>query len=151
MTRVMGQGTFDILHPGHLYYLEESAKLGDELVVVVARDDRVVNDKALLFDQETRRETVEALEVVDRAYAGTAGEIYGILDEVTPDIVTIGHDQPYDLNRIREDLREHGHDHITLERIPAYEPAEGEVVSSSEIKERVESRYGGDLFVDLEE
>ena len=31
MTRVVATGTFDLLHPGHLYYLEESRRLGDEL------------------------------------------------------------------------------------------------------------------------
>ncbi|HQP72188.1 MAG TPA: adenylyltransferase/cytidyltransferase family protein, partial [Methanoculleus sp.] len=35
MRRVVATGTFDILHPGHLYYLEESRKLGDELYVIV--------------------------------------------------------------------------------------------------------------------
>ena len=36
MVRVMATGVFDIIHLGHLHYLEESKKLGDELVVVVA-------------------------------------------------------------------------------------------------------------------
>ncbi|EQD52190.1 glycerol-3-phosphate cytidyltransferase, partial [mine drainage metagenome] len=36
--RVMATGVFDLLHPGHLYFLTEARKLGDELVVVVARD-----------------------------------------------------------------------------------------------------------------
>ena len=39
--RVVATGTFDLLHPGHLYYLEESKKLGDELWVIVARDANV--------------------------------------------------------------------------------------------------------------
>ena len=34
----MATGTFDILHMGHIYYLKEAKKLGDELVIVVARD-----------------------------------------------------------------------------------------------------------------
>ncbi len=41
MVRVMATGVFDILHLGHLHYLEESKKLGDELVVVVATDKTV--------------------------------------------------------------------------------------------------------------
>nr|EGQ39935.1 MAG: cytidylyltransferase [Candidatus Nanosalinarum sp. J07AB56] len=45
MTRVMAQGTFDILHPGHVHYLEEAAEHGDTLVVVVARDSRVQERK----------------------------------------------------------------------------------------------------------
>ena len=36
MVRVMASGVFDLLHSGHLHFLEEAKKLGDELVVVVA-------------------------------------------------------------------------------------------------------------------
>ncbi|MCJ7794379.1 MAG: adenylyltransferase/cytidyltransferase family protein, partial [Methanoregulaceae archaeon] len=41
MKRVVATGTFDLLHPGHLYYLEQSKKLGDELFVIVARNTNV--------------------------------------------------------------------------------------------------------------
>ena len=34
----MATGVFDLLHPGHIYFLTEARRLGDELVVVVARD-----------------------------------------------------------------------------------------------------------------
>lgn len=46
--KVMATGTFDILHPGHGVYLEESKKLGGEnakLYVVVARDSTVERRK----------------------------------------------------------------------------------------------------------
>ena len=36
MTRVMASGVFDILHTGHISYLEQAKAAGDELVVVVA-------------------------------------------------------------------------------------------------------------------
>ena len=39
MVRVMAVGVFDLLHAGHLHYLEQAKSLGDELVVVVAHDD----------------------------------------------------------------------------------------------------------------
>ena len=35
---VMTFGTFDHLHPGHIYYLSEARKYGDYLITVVARD-----------------------------------------------------------------------------------------------------------------
>jgi len=38
VVRVMATGVFDLLHPGHLYFLTEARKHGDELIVVVARD-----------------------------------------------------------------------------------------------------------------
>jgi len=48
MTKVMAQGTFDILHPGHLHYFNESAEKGEELVVVISRDSRVSDRKKIL-------------------------------------------------------------------------------------------------------
>ncbi|HEY4500387.1 MAG TPA: adenylyltransferase/cytidyltransferase family protein, partial [Candidatus Paceibacterota bacterium] len=41
MKRVMVFGTFDILHPGHLYFLRAAKKLGDYLIVSLARDVNV--------------------------------------------------------------------------------------------------------------
>ena len=39
MVRVMAVGVFDLLHAGHLHYVEQAKSLGDELIVVVAHDD----------------------------------------------------------------------------------------------------------------
>ena len=38
-------GVFDLLHAGHLHYLEQAKSLGTELVVVVAHDDTVRSQK----------------------------------------------------------------------------------------------------------
>ena len=42
---VMAFGTFDLLHPGHLSYLNKSKKLGSKLIVVVARDANTLKVK----------------------------------------------------------------------------------------------------------
>ena len=49
LTHVMCFGTFDKLHPGHRYYLSESKKQGDYLIVVVARDQNVLKIKNKLL------------------------------------------------------------------------------------------------------
>jgi len=134
MTRVMAQGAFDVLHPGHLHYLTESAALGDELVVVLASDERVASRKDLYMDEASRRELVGALAVVDEAIVGNEGDIYDVLDEVAPDVVTIGYDQDYDLEELRADLAERGYGDIEVVRIDAYEPEADEDLSSSRIK-----------------
>ena len=41
MEKVMAVGVFDLLHAGHLHYLEQAKALGSHLVVVVAHDDTV--------------------------------------------------------------------------------------------------------------
>jgi len=102
MTRVMAQGVFDIIHPGHLHYLEKSAELGEELVVVVARDSRVSDRKELAFEEEERREILESLEMVDRAVLGKKGDIYGTVAEQDPDIITLGYDQDHEESEVKE-------------------------------------------------
>ena len=47
MRRVVAQGTFDLLHPGHLHYLEEAASIGDELHVIVLGHDQHHDEETL--------------------------------------------------------------------------------------------------------
>ena len=41
MVKVMATGVFDILHLGHLYFLQEAKKLGEELIVVATNQDQI--------------------------------------------------------------------------------------------------------------
>ncbi len=96
MIRVLATGVFDILHPGHVHFLTEAKKLGDELVVVVARDSVAQKMKRLPFIPENIRVAmVGSLKPVDRAILGVEGNIYDILNEVRPDIVALGYDQEF--------------------------------------------------------
>jgi len=140
MTRVMAQGVFDILHPGHIYYLEESAKLGDELYVVIARDSRVKERKDLVMNERERLALVDALEVVNEARLGTEEDIYDILGSIRPNILTIGHDQPYDIEEIKEQQEQRGYYDIDVRRIDEYELENSGIVSSSEIKQLLRER-----------
>ena len=56
----MGFGTFDVLHPGHLFYLEELGRLGDKLIIVIARDKNVARIKGNPphFNETERLQTV---------------------------------------------------------------------------------------------
>jgi FAD synthetase len=96
MTTVMAQGTFDILHPGHLHYFRKSAERGDKLVVVISRDSRVSEEKDTYFDEDERREMVEALEIVDKAILGSEGDIYSTVEKVDPSVITLGYDQDHE-------------------------------------------------------
>jgi len=128
---VLAQGTFDILHPGHLHYFEKSAEHGDKLVAVIARDSRVEDRKNLIFNEEERREMVEALEAVDKAVLGSEGNIYSTVEEINPDIITIGYDQNHVETEVKE-MAENATGHkVKVERIE-----EKEDYSSSRIKTR---------------
>jgi len=99
---VVGQGTFDILHPGHIHYLEESSRMGDELVVVIARDSRIEKRKDLVFSEDERKEMIKALESVDRAILGSETDVYDTVRNVNPDVITLGYDQKHDRDEVRE-------------------------------------------------
>jgi FAD synthetase len=96
---VLATGVFDLLHLGHLRFLEESKKKGgprSRLVVVIARDNTVFRRKGKgpVIPEDQRRELVAALRVVDRAILGREEiDLLGILKEVKPDIVCVGYDQ----------------------------------------------------------
>ena len=129
MKTVMAQGTFDVLHPGHIHYLENSKELGDNLVVVVARDSRH-DDRGLYFDEDERKEMLNALEVVDEAILGSEGDIYATVEEVDPDVITLGHDQNHSVEEVKE-LAEKATGHkVEVERI-----SEHGSYSSSDIKQ----------------
>ncbi len=105
---VMATGTFDIIHPGHGYYLEESKKVGGKdvrLVVVVARDSTVRSKKRIpVVDEKQRLEVVKMIKPVDEAYLGSETDMFEIVGQIKPDIITIGSDQKYDIADLEEQL-----------------------------------------------
>jgi len=110
MVRVMATGVFDILHLGHLHYLEESKKLGDELVVVVATDTTVRKRKhEPITPEKMRCELVSSLKPVDKAVLGRdGGDIFEIVKDLRPDIITLGYDQPFDQRNLEKELAKRG-------------------------------------------
>jgi 3,4-dihydroxy 2-butanone 4-phosphate synthase len=103
--RVLASGVFDLLHPGHLHYLNEARSLGDELVVVVARDSTVKEMKHHpVTDERIRRQMVEGLEMTNWAVLGYEGDRTRIVKELQPDIIALGHDQVPDEESLRTEL-----------------------------------------------
>ena len=107
--RVMATGVFDLLHPGHVYFLEEARRLGDELVVVVARDQTARRLKHEPYVPEhLRREMVEALKPVDRAVLGSTTDIYETVVRERPQVIALGHDQPWDAREVERECARRG-------------------------------------------
>lgn len=121
MVRVMATGVFDLLHPGHIQYLTEAKKLGDELVVVVARDSTAERFKHRpIVSQDQRVEMVAALKPVDRAVLGNEGSIYDILGDVRPDVIALGFDQVHDEAKVREECERRGLTGTRVVRLPKF-------------------------------
>jgi FAD synthetase len=106
MVKVMASGTFDILHMGHIYYLKEAKKLGDELIVIVARDSTVRKMKhEPVTPEKMRLQLIKELRIVDNAFLGRKDDIYEIVEEIKPDIIALGYDQTHDERKIDLDLK----------------------------------------------
>lgn len=110
MKKVMAFGTFDILHPGHEHYLKEAKKLGDYLIVVVARDTTVLEVKGELpkNDEVERLEKIRLLPYVDEAVLGDKEDKYKVIKENNPDIICLGYDQISFTKNLKEKLDEKG-------------------------------------------
>jgi len=96
---VLASGTFDLLHLGHVRFLEEAKKAGGkdaELVVIVARDSTVKarKGKKPVMPEDQRRALVESLKVVDEAILGLEDfSIDKVIEKIKPDLIAVGHDQ----------------------------------------------------------
>ncbi|WFN34432.1 FAD synthase [Methanogenium sp. S4BF] len=120
MKRVVATGTFDILHPGHIYYLERSRALGDELHVIVARDANVKHKPAPVVPEEQRLCMIQSLAVVDDARLGDSEDMFRPIEEISPAIITLGFNQHFSEDSLRTALRSRGIE-AEVVRIGAYE------------------------------
>ena len=121
LTRVLATGTFDLLHPGHLMYLEQSRALGDELVVIVARDANVQHKPKPIIPQDQRLLMVSALKTVDRAVLGSESDMFEPIEDLKPDVITLGYDQHFDVVLLKEELATRGID-ATVVRLEEHDP-----------------------------
>jgi FAD synthetase len=132
--RVVATGTFDILHPGHLYYLEESKKLGDELWVIVARDANVKHKPRPVIPEEHRLQMVAALKPVDRAILGDKTDMFRPIKEIRPAVITIGFNQHFDETKLHQQLAERG---LTPEIVRIGKYAHEDLCSSRFVVQRI--------------
>ena len=138
--RIVATGTFDILHPGHLYYLSESKKLGDELFVIIARDSNVKHKPRPILPEEQRRTMVAALKPVDHALLGDLSDMYRPIEEIHPDIITIGFNQFFNEESLRSELASRG---LGAEVVRIGKYADGDLASSRLIVETIVQARSG--------
>jgi len=96
MTKVIVNGTFDILHRGHLMMLQHAKSLGDHLLVAIDTDRRVKELKGEnrpINNQDDRRYMLESLKCVNTVYFFDSKEqLIDIMKEYKPDIMVKGSD-----------------------------------------------------------
>lgn len=88
-------GTFDILHAGHEHLFDQARRLGDQLIVVVARDETVQKLKghAPYHNDRTRIKNLKRSSLVDKVVQGNLHDKYEIIRTERPDVIALGYDQ----------------------------------------------------------
>ncbi|MDE4032494.1 bifunctional D-glycero-beta-D-manno-heptose-7-phosphate kinase/D-glycero-beta-D-manno-heptose 1-phosphate adenylyltransferase HldE [Glaesserella parasuis] len=92
---VMTNGCFDILHPGHISYLENARKLGDRLIVAVNTDEsvkRLKGESRPINDLDARMAVLAGLASVDWVVPFGEDTPQRLIGEILPDLLVKGGD-----------------------------------------------------------
>lgn len=141
---VLASGTFDLLHLGHVKYLEGAKKAGGphaELVVVVARDSTVEKrrDSKPIIPENQRRALVGSLEVVDDAVLGYEEfDIGKVIEKIKPDVIALGYDRGDIEQIVRRYIERRG---LKIEVVKVGKFEEDQLNSSSKIKQKIVEHY----------
>ena len=141
---VLASGVFDLLHLGHVKFLEEAKKAGGEnakLVVIVARDNTVKDTKGRkpIMPENQRRALVESLRVVDAAVLGIEDfDIGEVIERVKPDVIALGYDQVDMERRVLEYVNKHGLN-VNVIRVGKFE--NDDMNSSSKIRKKILEKF----------
>lgn len=137
---VLASGTFDLLHLGHVKYLEEAKKAGGpnaKLVVIVARDRTVEKRRGRkpVMPEDHRRALVESLKVVDEVILGYEDfDIGKMIEKIKPDVIALGYDREDLEKKVRETVTKKGFN-VQVVKIGKF--GKPELNSSSKIKRKI--------------
>ena len=122
-TVVFTNGVFDLLHPGHVRYLNEARTLGDVLIVAVNSDRSVRANKGPerpLNPEAERAEVLLALECVDAAVIFDEDTPHRIVGDVQPDVLVKGADWRADAIVGRDIVEARGGRVVRIELAPGH-------------------------------
>jgi len=111
LTIAFANGAFDLLHVGHIRYLEGAKREADRLVVAINSDESVRKLKGPnrpILAEADRAELVAALRAVDYVVIFTEPTVAPLLELLKPDVHCKGTDYTVDTVPERETVRAHG-------------------------------------------
>ncbi len=135
-------GTFDLLHPGHIYLVNEAAKMGDVYVIVATDQNRkLYSGESPIIPENQRLEVMMGVKNVKEARLGRSdNDTLKTVEEINPDIILLGPDQKYDQETLKQGLVEKGLNNIIIKRLDTYYD-KYELHSSSLIKKKIIEQY----------
>ena len=136
--KVLIAGTFDILHPGHIYLIQEAAKLGDVYVVVATdRNRESYSGEAPIVPEKQRLEVIRNIKNVKDAKIGRPdNDTLKTVEEINPDIILLGPDQKFSMEKLQNALKMKGLHNIKVKRLEKYYDTY-KLHSSSSIKKKI--------------
>ena len=107
--KVVVGGTFEIIHPGHIYFLKRASEYG-RVYVIIARDVNVEKFKGrkTYIPEENRLKVVSSIKYVHKAILGDEKDILKPIEEIKPQIIVLGPDQKLNEEELKEKLNERG-------------------------------------------
>jgi D-beta-D-heptose 7-phosphate kinase/D-beta-D-heptose 1-phosphate adenosyltransferase len=141
---VFTNGCFDILHIGHVRYLEEAKGLGDILVLGLNSDASVRSIKGPLrpvVPQDERAYIMASLEVVDYVTIFDEETPLTLIEDIAPDILVKGGDWTPDTVVGRETVAQQGGRVVIIPQIS--ESSTGTAASTTGVIDRILRTYGG--------
>lgn len=136
---VFTNGCFDVLHVGHLRYLQAARALGEVLVVGINSDDsvrRLKGPERPIVPEDDRRELLLGLKPVDYVCTFSDDTPLALIQQVQPDILVKGGDWPIEKIVGSDFVQSYGGDVRSL--------AFYEGFSTTNIIERIRASCGAD-------
>ena len=130
---VFTNGCFDLLHPGHIDYLQKAKTLGDVLIVALNSDDsvrQIKGESRPVNSLNDRMAMLAALECVDFVTSFQEDTPYNLIDAIKPDILVKGGDYTKDEIVGADIVEDYGGEVKILDFLPGY--------SSSDLIKRIQ-------------
>jgi rfaE bifunctional protein nucleotidyltransferase chain/domain len=130
---VFTNGCFDLLHPGHMDYLQKAKTLGDVLIVALNSDDsvrQIKGESRPVNSLNDRIAMLAALECVDFVTSFQEDTPYNLIDAIKPDILVKGGDYTKDEIVGADIVEDNGGEVKILDFLPGY--------SSSDLIKRIQ-------------
>jgi FAD synthetase len=142
--KVLIAGTFDLIHLGHIYLINEAAKLGDVYVIVATDKNReLYSGEAPIIPEEQRLAVIKSIKNVKDAKLGRHdNDTLKTVEEIAPDIVLLGPNQKYSIETLKKGLIDIGLNKVEVKRLKTYYEKD-ELHSSSLIKQKIIEKSKG--------
>ena len=137
---VLASGVFDLLHFGHVWFLEEARRAGGnnaKLIVIIATDNTVEKSKGRkpIMSEDQRCALVKSLRVVDEAVLGYENmDIGEVIEKIKPNVIALGYDQADMENSVKSYVTKNK---VPVEVVRIGKFAENALDSSSRIKQKI--------------